>query len=99
MGFTFLSIGCLLFFIPSLPEIINSVHFKEKIKLDDPTLNDKASGIYNSFYFLGSIIAPILGGMLNDHIGFRSTNDVMMAIGLTFTVIYFLFFFLSKTKK
>jgi MFS family permease len=53
-------------------------------------LNDKASGIYNAFYCLGAIIAPILGGILNDHIGYRLTNDVMAFVCMGFAVIYIL---------
>ena len=86
-----LSVGCLFFFIPSLPETIDSVHLKLGVPLNDPVLNDKASGIYNAFYFLGAIIAPPLGGLLNDYIDFRKTNDVMAIFSFIFTISYFIF--------
>jgi hypothetical protein len=70
IGYSILAVGCLFFFIPSLPEVILSVHLATGINLDDAFLNDKAAGIYNTFYYTGSIIGPPLGGGLNDLIGF-----------------------------
>lgn len=61
-----MALGCLLFFIPSLPEVIEAVRLKERFSEDNEILSDKASGIYNSFYSFGAIIAPIMGGFLND---------------------------------
>ena len=29
------------------------------------------------FYSLGAILAPIIGGILGDHISFRPANDIM----------------------
>ena len=91
-----MSLGCLFFFIPSLPEVIDSVHLKEGIAISDPTLNDKASGIYNAFYFLGAILAPILGGLMNDQVGYRETNDIMLLVAVLFSVAYLMFFGLSR---
>lgn len=67
---------------------MESVATKEGIESDNETLNDKASGIYNSFYCLGAIIAPILGGILNDHIGYRLANDSMAFFSLGFAIIF-----------
>ena len=77
LGYSILATGCLFFFIPSLPEVLQSVHLATGINLDDHLLNDKAAGIYNTFFYLGSIIGPPLGGVMKDWIGYRSTNDVM----------------------
>ena len=88
MGYSLLSFGCLYFFIPSLPEVIKSVHLATGLNLSDPILNDKAAGIYNTFYNMGSILAPPIGGALNDWIGYRSTNDVMAVTCLVFTFSY-----------
>jgi MFS family permease len=51
-------------------------------------LNDKAAGIYNAFYSLGAITAPIVGGALTDAIGFRSACDVNAFACFGFFAIY-----------
>lgn len=56
------SVACI--FVPLLSEIIAAVKEKEGFT-ENPVLNDKASGIFNTFYAIGSIIAPIWGGFLN----------------------------------
>jgi len=91
VGYSILSLGCLFFFIPSLPEVLHSVHLETGINLDDPILNDKASGLYNTFFYLGSIIGPPIGGALNDATNFRTTNDIMAFICLGFAICYLIF--------
>lgn len=54
-------------------------------------MNDKASGVFNTAYAIGCTIGPVLGGLLNDNVGFRYTCDIMACSSLTFAVIYFLF--------
>lgn len=83
-----MSIGSLFFFIPSLAEILKSVHLATGVNLDDQELNEKASSIYNTFFCLGSIIGPPIGGALKDSIQYRQTNDVMAGIALIFTACY-----------
>jgi hypothetical protein len=61
-----MAVGCLFFFIPSLPEVIDAVRIKEGFTEENEILNDKVSGLYGSFYSFGAIIAPILGGILRD---------------------------------
>lgn len=95
VGYSTIALGGLFFFIPSLPEIIYSVSRKENIPEDSDSLNDKAAGIFNCFYSLGAIIAPILGGLLNDTIGYRSTNDVMAG----FVMVFLVFYVLLNTKR
>ena len=41
-------------------------------------------------FALGSAIAPVLGGKLNDTVGFQSTSDIMAAMTLGFAFINFL---------
>lgn len=64
LGYSIMSVGFLFFFIPSLPEILDSVRIKEGISEDNDLLNDKGAGLYNAFYSMGAIIAPVLGGIL-----------------------------------
>jgi len=56
---------------------------------DNNILNDKASGLFNTFNAIGSIIAPVLGGTLNECVGFRTTCDIMAVSSLTVGSIYF----------
>lgn len=49
---------------------------------------DKCAGLFNSFYSLGAIFAPIIGGLLNDAIGYRYTTDTMAFICLGFCLFY-----------
>jgi MFS family permease len=78
-------------FVPLLSEIIKAVKEKEGLTDDNQMLNDKASGIFNTAYAIGCTIGPVLGGILNDSVGFRYTCDTMSMSSLTFAVLYFLF--------
>lgn len=66
-------------------------------------LNDKASGIFNTSYAIGCIVAPILGGALNTAVGFEKTCDILACSSLAFAVIYFFInilpSFCEKKKK
>lgn len=91
VGYSLLALGNLFFFIPSLPEVLESVRRKERISSQNHLLNDKASGIYNAFYAVGAIFAPITGGFLKDRIGYRETNDTIACLSAFFALIYILF--------
>jgi MFS family permease len=67
---------------------MEAVAEREGISKNNDMLNDKAAGIYSAFFSLGAIIAPIIGGILDDHVGYRSTNDIMAIISLVFFFIY-----------
>ena len=88
IGMILLGFACALIFVPLLPEIIDAIQEKEKIG-ENNELNDKASSMFNISYALGCLIAPILGGVLNDHIKFRSTCDVMAVSAGIFSILYF----------
>lgn len=67
-------------------------------------LNDKAAGLFNTSYAIGCIIAPILGGYLNEIYGFKITCDIMAVSSLIFGVAYLIFrvilpCFLKKKPK
>lgn len=99
MGYGTLSVGCLFFFIASLPEIIDSVLLMERVRADDHVLNDKASGIFNGFTAFGAILAPVLGGYLNDEIGYRYANDSVACLSVMFTIAFILVYMLSPKPK
>lgn len=101
LGFPYPSLGLLIsglalngvcigfIFTPLLPEILYVVAKEEGLTKDDHLLNDTASGLYNVAYSSGTIIATILGGALNDAVGFRYTCDIMALMSACFTVIFF----------
>ena len=57
----------------------------------DGQLNDKASGIYATFYSIGMILAPIIGGPLFDAINYRGTCDFLGLCFILYTAFYFVF--------
>jgi MFS family permease len=84
-----LGVSVAFIFVPLLSEIISAVQEKENMG-ENHRLNDKASGIFNTSYATGCIVAPILGGVLNDSVGFRKTCDILGFGSLSFAAIYFL---------
>lgn len=89
VGMLFLGVSCALIFVPLLSEIIDAVQEKENMG-ENEDLNDMASGLFNASYAIGCLIAPILGGALNDRYGFRKTCDMMALGAVVFMVLYFL---------
>jgi hypothetical protein len=87
-GICLLGVAISLIFVPLLSEIIDAVQEKEGIQ-DNPSLNDKASAMFNAAYATGCILGPIIGGCLSDEMGFRRTCDVMALCSCGFAVIYF----------
>jgi MFS family permease len=76
-------------FVPLLSEIVDAVKEKENITEENEQLNDLASGLFNTSYAIGCLIAPILGGVFNDLYGFRYTCDIFAFSSLAFAVVYF----------
>lgn len=103
VGLGLLGVGCSVIFVPLLSEIIEGVQEKENIG-ESAELNDKAAGLFNTSYAIGCIIAPILGGFLNEKYGFETTCDIMACSSFAFGVFYFLFrvvpgFFIKPKPK
>lgn len=83
-------LSCAFIFVPLLSEIVDAVKEKEGLKEESEHLNDLASGLFNTSYAIGCLIAPILGGLFNDLYGFRATCDIFAFSSLAFAIIYFL---------
>jgi MFS family permease len=64
LGFTTATV-----FVPLLSEIIDAIEEKEKMK-GNATINDKASALFNTAGAIGTIIGPIIGGLMDDALGF-----------------------------
>jgi hypothetical protein len=54
-------------------------------------LNDKASGIYCTFYSIGEILAPNIGSLIYDSSDFPTTCEIMALMALIYSVAYFTF--------
>ena len=73
--------------IPALPEMIKA----EDKATDRHRVNTLCSGLFNSSMGLGQTIGPILGGILDASVGFRSTQDIMGMICIVFASLYLFF--------
>ena len=56
-------------FVPIIPEVIDAIYYQYDLQegVDeyvDAVINDKAAGLYGSFYSFGVIIAPLLGSSI-----------------------------------
>ncbi|CDW87636.1 permeases of the major facilitator superfamily [Stylonychia lemnae] len=89
VGMILLGFACPLIIVPLLPEIIDAVKEKEQIG-ENNELNDKASSFFNSSVAIGSLTAPILGGLFNDLYDFRNTCDIMAIMSCAYAIIFFL---------
>ena len=59
----------------------------KKIKVPN-NIQDKGPALAEMVFAAGSIIGPILGGFLADHIGFKATADLIALTAVGFTVAY-----------
>ena len=66
-------------------------------------MSDLASGVFNTSYATGCLIAPILGGLFNDLYGFRITCDIFAFTSLGIAAIYFVLnvipYMIAQSKK
>jgi MFS family permease len=66
MGYACLYVGAAIIVILALPTIIKDLSKIYNLSMENEELNDKAAGIFNAFWSLGTISAPIIGGAIND---------------------------------
>ena len=60
---------------------------KKRTKVPN-NIQDKGPALAEMVFAAGSIIGPILGGFLADHIGFKATADLIALTAVGFTVAY-----------
>lgn len=77
------------FVVPVYSEIIDPG--KYELNIDDATMNDIASGLSNTSYFLGQMISYTAGGYIYSTIGFSSTIDSIAVFTIALTILYFIF--------
>jgi MFS family permease len=88
LGLFINGVGIAFIFVPLLVELMHIVSHKEKINSGNTQFNDKASGIFNFSFALGTILSPNLGGTLSDEIGFRYAADTMVIFSLVMACIW-----------
>ena len=96
-----------MIYTPILPEIIDSVYFKEGIIEGeddniDAIIADKASGLYMAANSLGVIISPSAGSFIYDKIlnkNWESTCDLYAIFGAFYTLIFIVFNVLPDLSK
>ena len=86
-------------FVPLLSDIINTLEESEDMSGRNLAINDKASALFNTAGAIGTIIGPIIGGVLNDGIGFESTCDTLALTSLGFAILYFFIAILPSCLK
>ena len=79
-----------------LPDAIEAVYLKENIvegsnENFDQLISDYGSGLYGTFFSLGQILAPVLGGILYQFLGYRQTTDFIALSSLLWSGIFFVF--------
>ncbi|TNV82444.1 hypothetical protein FGO68_gene5084 [Halteria grandinella] len=95
-GFALNGVAQGFIFIPLLPDALEAVFVKENIvegqnEQLDQLISDYGSGLYGTFFSIGQILAPILGGALYESIDYRPTTDFMTLVCLGWCVIFFVF--------
>ena len=97
-----------LVFIPSIPEAIEAIQMKYKIiegynpKFDNQ-LNDIVAGVTNQLCSLFALIGPIIGGIMNDNLGYQKTMNINMytlfGLSIFFAIFNCGFTVFSKEEK
>lgn len=62
-------------------------------------IQDKGPALAEMVFAAGSIVGPILGGFLDDKIGFKPTTYLIAAIAGGFAILYGLIVFCNCSKK
>ena len=99
IGLALIGLSGPMLFIPVLPLLIEIMENQEFLNKNDPTLMDKASGIYTSISYSGLILSPVISGYLMDYWGFKFTCDYM---AISSIIVGFMFYKLNgklKVKK
>ncbi len=89
VGLSLMGIGCALTLVPSIPEFIN---IGSEIYPDEKEgVGDMAAGLYNSAYSAGILIGPLVGGALDEKIGFGNAEGVYSVMSFGILMLYVAF--------
>ncbi len=73
--------------VPLLSELIQVLEDTDKYNPLD--ISDKASGLFNSMFNLGNLLAPLIAGMLDDFFGYQMTCDIMAVFCFGFSLLFY----------
>lgn len=104
LGLCIVGVGAALSLVPSIPEFINIG--SEIYPEDKEGVGDMASGLFNSSYSAGILVGPLIGGALDEKIGFPNAEALFALVNLGILAIYLIFgdgyqgfLIFSKEKK
>ena len=83
--------------VPLLSEIIDILEGMDRY--DPVEISDKTSGLFNSMFNLGNLLAPLISGTLADHFGYRITCDFFVVITTIFVIIFYFAMIFRKNLK
>ena len=90
-GFSFLS-------VPVLPEAQSVCFAKFQGRKREEIVN-KLAGLFNTFFSIGHIFGPLIGGGLFESFGFRGLTDTLAVLTTGFFAAYFYFGEVYKWRK
>ena len=73
--------------MPLLSEVIDAIEQKEGVK-KNTYINDRASALFNTASSFGTVIGPVIGGVLDDEVGWASTCDAFAIITIVTGGVY-----------
>lgn len=74
--------------VPILIELVSSI--KETLGATGGTqANDKASGLFTMCSALGTILGPVIGGILYDQVGIQTTCDIFALSSIFMGLLFF----------
>jgi predicted MFS family arabinose efflux permease len=72
---------------------------KEKTNLDDTTIHEISSAIYNLALNIGESIGPAMGGYVSRNVDFKASAITTSISAFTCSIIFFIFYFDEIKKK
>ncbi len=58
-------------------------------RYDPDQISDITASLFNSMFNLGSLVAPLVAGVLNDSYGYIFTTDFMVVTSLTYAIFFY----------
>lgn len=91
IGLVLLGIGFSAIVVPIFPEMLEALEEQNPAFIKSNEVNDLAAGMFNASMGVGESIGPILSGLINNRIGFRSSQEVLGVVIAVFTLTYLIF--------
>jgi predicted MFS family arabinose efflux permease len=88
VGVTMVGFCLSLALVPILSELIEILEATDLYEKSD--ISDVTAGLFNSMFNLGNLIAPLLGGLLNEKFGYKLTCDFMAIASFVYAIVFYL---------